>query len=341
MISPKGGYTMDKKETVIRDILQRMNPHLNDGQYGELKATLYIVLHSVEITEEKAEVAVQDTYNEQVLKQYFGTLLMEGKSKKTIERYKLAICMLLDSFPEKSVREITTNDLRYYLATYQQKRKVSGTTLDGMRRVFSAFFNWCEAEDYIYKSPARRVARIKKDTKKERELYESEIEMLAQACTNIRDRALIEFMYATAARVSEVAAVNINDVDFENREVLLHGKGGKDRIAYFTDKAALFLKQYLNGREDDNEALFISLKSWNNRVTKDSIEQMVRKLGQKSGIAGIHPHRFRVTRITVLVNRGMPLQDVQNLAGHASINTTQMYYRANGEKVRFEYNKVA
>jgi site-specific recombinase XerD len=268
-------------------------------------------------------------------------MLIEGKSKKTIERYKLAIDMLLEFFNEKNVKEITTNDLRYYLALYQQQRKVSGTTLDGMRRVFSAFFNWLEQEDYIYKSPARRVARIKKDTKKERELYESEIEMLAQACTTIRDRALIEFMYATAARVSEVAGINREEVDFEKRSVLLHGKGGKDRIAYFTDKAALFLRQYLEQREDDNEALFVSLKNHNTRVTKESIEQMVRILGNRSGVTGIHPHRFRVTRITVLVNRGMPLQDVQVIAGHASINTTQMYYRANGEKVRFEYNKVA
>jgi site-specific recombinase XerD len=249
--------------------------------------------------------------------------------------------MLLDFFHAKTVKEITTNDLRYYLALYQQQRHVSNTTLDGMRRIFSAFFNWLEQEDYIYKSPARRVARIKKDTKKERELYESEIELLAQACTNIRDRALLEFMYATAARVSEVAAVDISDIDFEHREVLLHGKGGKDRTAYFTDKAALFLRQYLRTRQDDNGALFVSLKNPTVRVTKDSIEQMVRQLGRRSGLTGIHPHRFRVTRITVLVNRGMPLQDVQVLAGHVSINTTQMYYRANHEKVRFEYNRVA
>jgi site-specific recombinase XerD len=332
---------MDKKEQVIREILQRMEPQLDEERYTELKSTLYIVLHPVEITEAKCEVAVPDSYNEMVLKQYYGAMLVEGKSQKTLVRYKLAIDMLLDFFHAKTVKEITTNDLRYYLALYQQQRHVSNTTLDGMRRIFSAFFNWLEQEDYIYKSPARRVARIKKDTKKERELYESEIELLAQACTNIRDRALLEFMYATAARVSEVAAVDISDIDFEHREVLLHGKGGKDRTAYFTDKAALFLRQYLRTRQDDNGALFVSLKNPTVRVTKDSIEQMVRQLGRRSGLTGIHPHRFRVTRITVLVNRGMPLQDVQVLAGHVSINTTQMYYRANHEKVRFEYNRVA
>lgn len=332
---------MDKKEEVVRNILQRMEPILDEEQYKKLKSTLNIVLHPVDVNETKFEVAARDTFNEMVLKQYFGAMIIEGKSRKTVDRYKLVIKMMLDFFENKSVKEITTNDLRYYLALYQEQRKVSGTTLDGMRRVFSAFFNWLEAEDYIYKSPARRVARIKKDTKKERELYESEIELMAEACTNIRDRALIEFMYATAARVSEVAAVNISDIDFENRSVLLHGKGGKDRISYFTDKALLFLKKYLEQRQDNNEALFVSLKNKEKRVTKDSIEQMVRKLGAKSGVAGCHPHRFRVTRITVLVNRGMPLQDVQQIAGHSDIGTTQMYYRANKEKVRFEYNKVA
>ena len=196
-------------------------------------------------------------------------------------------------------------------------------------------------EDYIYKSPARRVARIKKDTKKERELYESEIEMLAQCCRSIRDRALLEFMYATAARVSEVAGVDISDVDFEKQSVLLHGKGGKDRISYFTDKAALFLRKYLATRTDSNPALFVSRKNPDNRVTKNSIEQMIRVLGKQAGVDGSHPHRFRVTRITVLVNRGMPLQDVQELAGHSDINTTRMYYRSNKERVRYEYLKVA
>lgn len=218
---------------------------------------------------------------------------------------------------------------------------MSGTTLDGMRRVFTAFFNWLEIEEYIVKSPARRVSRIKKDTKKERELHEDELEKLANGCSNIRDRALIEFMYTTAARVSEVAGINISDVDFQEKSVLLHGKGGKDRTSFFTDKAAYYLKEYLKTRTDDNDAMFVSLKNPKNRVTKDSIEQMVRSLGRKVDLNKIHPHRFRVTRITILVNRGMALQDVQEIAGHADINTTHMYYRGNREHVRAEYMKVA
>ena len=334
---------MDIKSKIITEIMNRMQGELKDGQYEKLKNTLDIVLYDVKMEPATYEVAESDGYvleNERIMKQYLGTLMIEGKSPKTIERYRLAMKMLLEFFG-KSIKKITTNDLRYYLAWYKETRHVSGTTLDGMRRVFTACFNWLEQEDYIYKSPARRVARIKKDTKKERELYESEIEMLAQCCRTIRDRALLEFMYATAARVSEVAGVNIDEIDFEKQSVLLHGKGGKDRISYFTDKAAMYIKRYLDTRTDSNPALFVSLKNPDRRVTKDSIEQMVRTLGKKSGVSGSHPHRFRVTRITVLVNRGMPLQDVQELAGHSDINTTRMYYRSNKERVRYEYLKVS
>lgn len=334
---------MDIKEDIITDVIQRMQDCLDDGQSAKLKNVLHIVLHDVELSESRYDIAESNGYmesNARIMQQYFGTLMIEGKSPRTIERYRLAMRMLLDFFG-KSIKEITTNDLRYYLAWYKETRHVSGTTLDGMRRVFTACFNWLEQEDYIYKSPARRIARIKKDTKQERELYESELEMLAQSCTCIRDRALLEFMYATAARVSEVAGVDISDVDFDKQSVLLHGKGGKDRITYFTDKALMFLKKYLETRHDNNPALFVSLKNKDKRVTKDSIEQVIRTLGNKAGVEGSHPHRFRVTRITVLVNRGMPLQDVQEMAGHSDINTTRMYYRSNKERVRYEYLKVS
>lgn len=331
---------MDKKNEILKQILQKMQPALDGTQYDLLKNTLDITLHPYEIVIEEADVAVYDNYNEYVLKQYFGMLRIEGKSPNTIARYRLILLMMLD-FLQKRIKEITTNDLRYYLALYQEKRNVSGTTLDGMRRVISAFFSWLELEDYILKSPARRVTRIKKDTIQEPEFRESELELLAMACNNIRDRALLEFMYSTAARVSEVAKANISDVDFPNKSIVLHGKGGKDRVTYFTDKALLFLQKYLETRNDDENALFLSLKAPVKRVTKDSIECMVKKLGVVSNVSGAHPHRFRVTRITILVNRGMPLQHVQEIAGHSDINTTRMYYRSNKEQIRHEYMKSA
>jgi len=331
---------MNKKEQIINQILQKMQPELNDSQYYLLKNALDIALHPYDITAEETSVIIYDDFNIRILKQYLGILRIVGKSSETIVRYHLVLSMMLES-TQKNIKDITTNDLRYYLAWYQETREVSGTTLDGMRRVISAFFSWLESEDYILKSPARRVARIKKDTTQESEFKESELELLGMACTHIRDRAILEFMYSTAARVSEVAKANISDIDFQNKSIVLHGKGGKDRITYFTDKTAMYLQKYLETRTDNEDALFLSLKSPKNRVTKNGIEQMVSKLGAAANVSGVHPHRFRVTRITILVNRGMPLQHVQEIAGHSDINTTRMYYRSNNERVRYEYMKSA
>lgn len=332
---------MEIKEEMINQIMMRIQKYVSDENLENVKDEVVCCVYSYEVSKKQTyEVIEYDDYNGKLLNLYLGSLAVEGKSPKTIQRYALVLKMFNENL-QKSLRDVTTNDLRYYLACYKSQRHVSGTTLDGMRRVFTAFFNWLEVEEYIVKSPARRVSRIKKDTKKERELHEDELEKLANGCRNIRDRALIEFMYATAARVSEVVGINISDVDFQEKSVLLHGKGGKDRTSFFTDKAAYYLKEYLKTRTDDNEALFVSLKNPKNRVTKDSIEQMVRSLGRKVDLNKIHPHRFRVTRITILVNRGMALQDVQEIAGHADINTTQMYYRGNREHVRAEYMKVA
>ena len=332
---------MELKEEMINQIMMRIQKYVPDENFENVKDEVVCCVYSYEVSQKRTyEVIEYDDYNGKLLNLYLGSLAVEGKSPKTIQRYALVLKMFNENI-QKSLRDVTTNDLRYYLACYKSQRHVSGTTLDGMRRVFTAFSNWLEVEEYIVKSPARRVSRIKKDTKKERELHEDELEKLANGCRNIRDRALIEFMYATAARVSEVASINISDVDFQEKSVLLHGKGGKDRTSFFTDKAAYYLKEYLKTRTDDNDALFVSMKNPKNRVTKDSIEQMVRSLGRKVDLNKIHPHRFRVTRITILVNRGMALQDVQEIAGHADINTTQMYYRGNREHVRAEYMKVA
>lgn len=332
---------MEIKEEMINNIMMCVQKYVPEEIFDNLKDEVVCCVYNYEVSQKQTyDIIEYDDYNGKLLNLYLGSLAVEGKSPKTIQRYALVLKMFNEKI-NKNLRDITTNDLRYYLACYKSQRHVSGTTLDGMRRVFTAFFNWLEAEEYIAKSPARRVNRIKKDTKKERELHEDELEKLVNACVNIRDRALIEFMYASAARVSEIASINISDIDFQEKSVLLHGKGGKDRISFFTDKAAYYLKEYLNTRKDNNDALFVSLKNYNNRVTKDSIEQMVKTLGKRVGLDKIHPHRFRVTRITILVNRGMALQDVQEIAGHSDINTTQMYYRGNREHVRSEYMKVS
>ena len=208
-----------------------------------------------------------------------------------------------------------------------------------MRKCICAFFSWAEFSDYIENSPARRIKGVKHDTVKEPALTSGDIERAMLHCNNDRNKAIISFMYETAARVSEVAAVSISDINFQERTVVLHGKGNKDRVSMFTDKSALYLEEYLRHRKSESDVLFES--SPGKPITDAGIQSMVRGIGEKSGIHRLHPHRFRVSRITHLVDRGMPLQDVQELAGHSDINTTQSYYRNTLDNIKHTYRRAA
>ncbi|MDY5986797.1 MAG: site-specific tyrosine recombinase/integron integrase [Lachnoclostridium sp.] len=327
-----------RKEVLANQIINRMNGVLDEHQLEKLEQTLTIVLYGYNVELAKNELIEYDNYDQFLVEQYYAALKIEGKSIKTIERYFSQIKTMME-WIKKPLREITTEDLRYYLAMYQQKRKVSNTTLDGMRKCICAFFSWAEFSEYIEKSPARRIKGIKHDTVKEAALTSGEIEKAMLNCENNRNKAIISFMYETAARVSEVAAVSLSDINFQERTVVLHGKGNKDRVSMFTDKTMLYLEEYLRNRESDSNILFESAPG--KQITGSGIQNMVRSVGEKSGIEHLHPHRFRVSRITHLVNRGMPLQDVQELVGHSDINTTQEYYRNALDNIKHTYRKAA
>ena len=314
---------------------------LSDEQLHYLQGTLSIVFHDYEITQKKNEIIKYDDFDRFLIEQYYASLKVEGKSDKTIERY-LSQIRLMREYIDKPIKYITTEDLKYYLASYQHNRGISNTTLDGMRKCICAFFSWAEFSDYIPKSPARRLKGIKHDTVKEPALSSGEIEKAMINCKNERDKAIVSFTYETAARVSEVANIQISDIDFKENKVLLHGKGNKDRVSFFTDKSALYLEEYLKTRDisSDSEMLFHSI-SGKAPLSSAGIQTMVRKLGEASGIEYLHPHRFRVSRITHLVNRGMPIQDVQELAGHTDINTTKQYYRNSEDNIKYSYQKAS
>ena len=241
---------------------------------------------------------------------------------------------------QKPLKDIDSKDILYYLASYQKQRGIANSTLDGMRRCISAFYSWAEFAGYIEKSPARRIKQIKFQVTKEPALTSGQIEKAMINCKSTRDKAIISFMYETGARVSEVAGVQLSDIDFNEHTVLLHGKGGKDRISMFTDKSAMYLEEYLTNRDLSVNALFES-KNKGSALSAAGIRSMIHDVGVRSGITRLHPHRFRVSRITHLVDRGMPLQDVQELAGHTSINTTRSYYRNTLENVKHSYLKAA
>lgn len=327
------------KEMITNNIIEKMEQILNQEQLQMLQNVITLTLHKYSISEESYELQKYDDYDKFLCEQYYSALKIEGKSQQTIKRYISQIKLML-SHIQKPIREIRSEDLRFYLAKYQLEHGVSGTTLDGMRRCIAAFFSWLEYSDYIEKSPARRIKQIKNDTIPEKALDEGELEKAMLNCRSVRDKAIISFMYDTAARVSEIAKVDISDIDINRRTVRLHGKGGKDRISLFTEKSALYIREYLEQRTDQDTWLFKSKKK-SCRVTKESLETMVRKVGIRAGIDRLHPHRFRVTRITHLINRGMPLQDVQDLAGHSSINTTRGYYRNDIENIMHSYRRAS
>lgn len=329
---------METKEIVLNQIVLRMEGMLDEYQLDALQRAVTIVLHDYDVVDQKYELIEYDNYDQFLLEQYYASLKVEGKSDKTIDRYLSQIKTMME-WIQKPLKDITTEDLRYYLAAYQQKRKVSNTTLDGMRKCICAFYSWAEYAEYVVKSPARRIHQIKHDTVKEPALTSGDIEKAMINCKSARDKAIISFMYDTAARVSEVASVTLSDIDFHERTVVLHGKGNKDRISMFTDKAALYLDEYLMSRDLNNGMLFESKRG--KALSKAGIESMVRQVGSRSGIDHLHPHRFRVSRITHLVDRGMPMQDVQELVGHTSINTTQGYYRNNLENIKHSYKRAA
>lgn len=335
---------MKNKDELLKEVLVEISTYVDKNDLDKVENILYTKFYGYSIVKEETNVAIcnQDT-NINILKRFLTTKLIEGKSERTIKRYKEVILRLLDFFSNKSIFDYTADDIRYWLCVLKTKNKVSNTTLDGMRRIIASFFNWLEKEDIISKSPARKLSIIKNDTKQEEAFTESQVEKMAIMCTNERNRAIIEMLYATGCRVSELCQVNLSDVDFNSMTVLLHGKGGKDRVVPFTDKAKLYLDMYLNTRTDNNQALFVTLnksEKYIKRITKESVERFVRIIGDKAGIDHAHPHRFRVTRITILLKRGMKLEEVQYLAGHTNINMTLKYNRQDFDIIKNSYMRV-
>ena len=234
---------------------------------------------------------------------------------------------------------ITTEDIRLYLSNYQEKNGISKATIDNMRRIISSFFSWLENEDYITKSPARRIHKVKTG-KVVKEVYtEENIELMRQNCKNKRDLAIIDMLYSTGMRVGELVKLNISDIDFAHKECVVLGKGNKQRKVYFDAKTKIHLQQYLSSRSDDNEALFVSMLSPHNRLEISGVEIALRKIGQKLNITKVHPHKFRRTLATKAIDKGMPIEQVQHLLGHTKIDTTLGYAMVEDENVRISHKK--
>ena len=286
------------------------------------------------------ELSVRDSSNEYLLNLFLASKRIEGKRESTIDRYRFVVNKLLGDI-DKSLSDITTNDIRLFMARY--KRKNSNTTMDGMRRVLSSFFGWLEAEDYILKSPVRKISKIKHDTVKERPYTSAEMEALMVNASNIRDKTILAMLYSTAIRVSELSKINVEDIDYVAK--LLHivdGKGGEERYVPLESKTLFYLDEYFKYRDTKGircQELFVSNKKPYRRMQPSAIRAMLNRVAEKAAVAHAHPHRYRVTRITVLLKRGMKLEEVQVVAGHKDINTTASYNRCDLSLVDAEFRR--
>ena len=323
------------KEKVIKEIEQKMASILNNEQKEKLKEVLLYTFYNIEVTSIKDEL-VEDTTD--YAKMFIAAKRIEGCSERTLNYYETTIKTMVDKLSKK-VNSIETEDLRNYLSEYQAKNNCSKVTIDNVRRILSSFFAWLEDEDYIMKSPVRRIHKVKA-TQTVKETYtDEELEEMRDACIEIRDLAMVDFLASTGVRVGELVNLDRVDIDMQERSCVVLGKGGKEREVYFDARTKIHLQNYLNSRTDNNPALFVSLLRPYDRLKISGVEIRLRELGKKINIKKIHPHKFRRTMATKAIDKGMPIEQVQVLLGHRKIDTTLQYAMVNQNNVRNSHKR--
>jgi len=313
------------KEQFINSVLRCMQASLNNAQLVQLRDVLHQHMTNVNLTSIADGLVPSDELsNEKLLALFLDAKRVEGCSEKTVRYYETTLRKMVSSI-SIAVTEIRTEDLRTYLSEYRQRTDCSKANIDNLRRIFSSFFSWLEDEDYILKSPVRRIHKIKSE-KQVKETYTDEtLETLRDGCTCLRDLAMIDLLASTGVRVSELVRLNRADIDFEGRECVVFGKGSKERPVYFDARTKVHLKNYLESRTDNNPALFVTLQKPHRRLEISGVEIRVRQLGRRLDLCRVHPHKFRRTLATRAIDKGMPVEQVQRLLGHSKIETTMEY----------------
>lgn len=324
----KRGINMEEK---IVTIVNKMADYLNISQMKKLQEVLLQ-------TFSKNTIQKEEISNDEYLRLFLDAKRIEGCSERTIKYYSVTVVRMLQKI-ETPVRKISTEEIRKYLVDYQKINDCSKVTVDNVRRNISSFFSWLEEEDYILKSPMRRIHKIKTKQPVKEIISDEAIELLRDHCQCPRDLAMIDLLYSTGIRVGELVNLNISDIDFEARECIVFGKGDKERKVYFDAKAKLHLLNYLHKRDDDNPALFVTLDAPHERLKISGVEIRIRRLGRKLNMGKIHPHKFRRTMATRAIDKGMPIEQVQKLLGHSQIDTTMQYAIVNQTNVKTSHQK--
>lgn len=328
LVSLKGDTNMQEK---IVSVLNEMAEYLSISQMKKLQEV--IIRNFAENEAKKKEIT-----NEEYLKMFLDAKRIEGCSERTIRYYRTTVEHLIVQV-KTDFRKITTEEIREYLSNYQKRNNCSNATIDNVRRNISSIFSWLEEEDYILKSPMKRIHKIKTKTVVKNTISDEGIEKLRDNCKEKRDLAIIDLLYSTGIRVGELVNLNIDDIDLEGRECVVYGKGDKERKVYFDAKAKIHLKEYIDARTDHNEALFVTLDAPYDRLKISGVEIRLRKLGRELELDRIYPHKFRRTMATRAIDKGMPIEQVQKILGHSQIDTTMQYAMVNQNNVKTSHQK--
>lgn len=324
------------KEELITGVMQQMLPYLDNAQLKQLKQVMEQILFYYEVTDVEIKKAEDDS--SELVAMFIAAKRIEGCSEKTLKYYQTTINAMITSLG-KNVRRILTEDLRTYLTDYQSNHQSSRVTIDNIRRILSSFFSWLEDEDYIIKSPVRRIHKVKTASSIKETYSDEELEKMRDNCEELRDLAMIDMLASTGMRVGEMVLLNRDDINFTERECKVFGKGDKERVVYFDARAKLHLQEYLESRVDDNPALFVALRAPHRRLQIGGIEHRLREMGKRLNIPKVHPHKFQRTLATMAIDKGMPIEQLQRLLGHQRIDTTLQYAMVKQSNVKTAHRK--
>jgi len=323
------------KQNLMNEVIQGMLPFLNNGQMERLQEVLQHTLFNYKVVENDSNKELSE---QNLVELFLAAKRIEGCSEKSLKYYESTILALLDDL-DKDVKHIVTDDIRTYLTEYQARKQSSKVTIDNIRRILSSFFSWLEDEDYILKSPVRRIHKVKTGTNIKETYSDEALELMRDNSTELRDLAIIDMLASTGMRVGEMVLLNREDIDFNERECVVFGKGDKERIVYFDARTKIHLLNYLNSRDDDNPALFVSLQKPHNRLQISGVEVRLRQYGKRLGLNKVHPHKFRRTLATMAIDKGMPIEQLQQLLGHRRIDTTLQYAMVKQSNVKIAHRK--
>lgn len=326
------------KEKLILEISNEMTGILSVEQLAKLNGVLLKSISKYTVSMGEQQAPSLATSNDTLLKAFLSAKQVEGCSQPTIRYYGNTIKLLADNMP-KRFTDYSTEDIRAYLAVFQQKHNATKVTVDNVRRIFSSFFSWLEEEDFILKNPVRRIHKVKTGTQVREVLSDESLESIRDTCTRSRDLAMVDLLASTGMRVGELVKLNREDINFTERECVVFGKGNKQRIVYFNARAKIHLQQYLNERSDQNEALFVSLNNPQKRLQISGVEVRLRKIGREANVPRVHPHKFRRTLATMAIDKGMAVEQVQKLLGHVKIDTTMHYAMVSQNNVKLSHRR--